>query len=537
MAKRPQTLNFINGYAVPGETFRAAPAAVPEPAPAPAPEPQLGRPMDRPMVDLRPEDNYWAHPAQHASLLHLETDSEAASVMSDIGDDLLHDGKAGVYSLLEQSSHHRWVDEVAADFTIEVSSQPAYASEDDDFEDEGDVRGDGPQEVRRRGAVVDVKTVPTRRGAMTGQDFPAHQYGSLDDPLNAPAGGYGAAYAAYARASAAAPAQHSAIATEAVPDHVDPSNAGQTTDNASDAWVKANGGDPVGDPHAPHAPPTAPSSRVNESFDPDAFLSEGDLAVASTASSDDDDAIAQPTAEEIRQRMLEKFNVLGRELNDLNETVRIHKTEDLTAARDLALSRIALGRATPQERCLREQMRSMQCSGLNHSELVGMELQMYRCIHKVAVTRQLELFGAGNVRDSSVFESSTISVLQAGEIIHPIDSALDPSTGKQRVRINIQLDDDDDDDDDTTDGWVSVESLDGEQLLELIPQDAMGNHTNMATPQRGALAVPEQQQLQSPKYLEELQSWLQAQLNNRQDLHKKHDRNVRSYLFSFEPPV
>ena len=39
MAKRPQTLNFINGYAVPGETFRAAPAAVPEPAPAPAPAP------------------------------------------------------------------------------------------------------------------------------------------------------------------------------------------------------------------------------------------------------------------------------------------------------------------------------------------------------------------------------------------------------------------------------------------------------------------------------------------------------------------
>ena len=35
VAKRPQTLNFINGYAVPCETYRAAPAVVPEPTPAP----------------------------------------------------------------------------------------------------------------------------------------------------------------------------------------------------------------------------------------------------------------------------------------------------------------------------------------------------------------------------------------------------------------------------------------------------------------------------------------------------------------------
>ena len=45
VAKRPQTLNFINGYAVPSETFRAAPAAVPESTPAPAPAPATGLPM------------------------------------------------------------------------------------------------------------------------------------------------------------------------------------------------------------------------------------------------------------------------------------------------------------------------------------------------------------------------------------------------------------------------------------------------------------------------------------------------------------
>jgi hypothetical protein len=52
VAKRAQTLNFINGYAVPGErTRRAAPAVHPEPAPAPvapaqvAPKRTTGLPM------------------------------------------------------------------------------------------------------------------------------------------------------------------------------------------------------------------------------------------------------------------------------------------------------------------------------------------------------------------------------------------------------------------------------------------------------------------------------------------------------------
>lgn len=470
-------------------------AAQPKILREPEPEPQLGQPMDpsnsKLAVDLRPEDNYWARPAQHAaSLLHLETDSEAASVMSDFGDDLPHDDRAGVYSLLEQSSHHRWVDEVAPGFTIEVSSQPADISEDEDFEDEGDVGGAGPQEVRRRGAVADVKTAPTRRGAMTGLDTPAQQYGSLDDPLNAAAGGYGAAYAAYARASAPVPAQHSATAAAAAPKSDDAPSAGQATANAPDAWIKANGS---------RAPPAPPSSRVNQSFDPVAFLSEEDLAAPSIASTEDDnDAIAQPTAAEIRQRMMERYDVLGKELTDLDETVRIHQTGDLTAARELALSRIAQGRATPQERGLRDQMRSIQRSGLNHStsQLFGAVLPQYRCIRQVAVTSQLALFAGGNVRDSTIFESSAICVLQAGEIIQPTDLALEPSTGKQRVHIDIQIDDEE-----TTDGWVSVEGLDGEISLERIPEEEMEQaYTNMTTPQRGASVVPGQQQLQSPVY-------------------------------------
>ena len=136
--------------------------------------------------------NYWPHvPQRSASALQLETDSEAASVMSDVGDE-----RDVVYSLLEQSSHHRWVGEVGAGFRTELSpQQPPYASEDGAVEngDSAGHDGDAPraQQVRRRGAVSDAKVAPTRRGAMTGEmtgempaeDALAQQYGSLDEPL------------------------------------------------------------------------------------------------------------------------------------------------------------------------------------------------------------------------------------------------------------------------------------------------------------------------------------------------------------------
>lgn len=52
MAKRPQTLNFVNGYAMPGERSRAVPVSVSDLAPVPVPVPAPKRTTDLPMSTL-----------------------------------------------------------------------------------------------------------------------------------------------------------------------------------------------------------------------------------------------------------------------------------------------------------------------------------------------------------------------------------------------------------------------------------------------------------------------------------------------------
>ena len=86
-------------------------------------------------------------------------------------------------------------------------------------------------------------------------------------------------------------------------------------------------------------------------------------------------------------------------------------------------------------------MRSLQLSDLDYSHAPA--FPKYRCIREAAVTAQLALYGGGDVQDSTVFESCTIAVLQPGEVIQATELAVEPTTGKQRVRIDTQVDDDD----------------------------------------------------------------------------------------------
>lgn len=320
----------------------AGPAAIPRPERLakpelePEPEPEQAPGSSELVIGLRPEDNYWAAPTpQRTMSLHvLETDSEAGtSVLSDYGDDLGDDsgwgGGGGAQSLLEQSTHHPWVQEVDPGFTLEVSAQPpqAYPSEDDDFEDEDGARQHAEAGARRRGGVGHVQAVPTRRGAMTGQIELEAQYGSLDDHLQ-PAGGYGAAYAAYAAPSA--------MATEA-PAGQRPSSGGSSSNSFDFRFQRKPTAGQIKtaqeiDADLASTPPPPLKSTVEKMFDPRAFLSEDDAASAATASvasSDDGGGSGggqtndYNDAEVIRQRMQAKFEILEKELDDLNQTVQV----------------------------------------------------------------------------------------------------------------------------------------------------------------------------------------------------------------------
>ena len=120
-------------------------------------------------------------------------------------------------------------------------------------------------------------------------------------------------------------------------------------------------------------------------FDPNAFIDADALAAVSVS---EDDTGSEPedayaTAAVSRRRVKNKFDILQREINDLQQTVATVAKGDLSEARELALSRIGQGGASPLQRGLREEMRSIQMSGLSQPDL---QLPTYRCIQAVGVT-------------------------------------------------------------------------------------------------------------------------------------------------------
>jgi hypothetical protein len=78
-------------------------------------------------------------------------------------------------------------------------------------------------------------------------------------------------------------------------------------------------------------------------------------------------------------------------------------------------------------------MRDIQRSGLNHSQMTwdgGMVLPVYRCVRPAGVTAELPLAAIAE-------EQSFVGQLQVGETVSAIDTALEPSTGKQRICIEL----------------------------------------------------------------------------------------------------